>query len=111
MGAAVTVILIKERQIVEAFERAGATTASRGRTPTELGVHEGGVGWRRLRDRAVVRESSPASGLYYLDTEVWDAVRRTRHRMLLVVLVVMLALLAFVVMGGAHAVDFDIANR
>jgi hypothetical protein len=99
MGAAVAVILMKERQIVGAFERAGATTASRGRTPSELDVEAEGIGWRRLRDRAIVRESSPGTGLYYLDLEVWQATRRTRRRMLAVLLTVILVGLALVVMG------------
>jgi hypothetical protein len=99
MGAAVAVILLKERQIVEAFERAGATTPSRGRTPSELDVDASGVGWRRLRDRAVVREASPGSGLFYLDTEVWQALHRARHRAILVVVVVVMFVLALVVMG------------
>jgi hypothetical protein len=99
MGAAVAVILLKERQIVDAFERAGASAPSRGRSPGELGVDASGVGWRRLRDRAVVREASPGSGLFYLDAEVWQALHRTRQRMILVVLVLMLVGLALVVMG------------
>jgi hypothetical protein len=111
MGAAVAVILLRERQIAEAFERAGATAASRGRSPAELDVDAGGTGWRRLRDRAVVRESSPGSGLYYLDTEVWEAVRRTRHRAALVLLVVMLVGLALVVMGGTLGAHFGVSNR
>jgi hypothetical protein len=100
MGAAVAVILMKERQIVEAFERAGATTAHTGRSPTELAVDPDGIGWRRLRERAVVREASPGTGLYYLDVEVWQATRRTRRRVLAVVFIVMLALLVVLVTGG-----------
>jgi hypothetical protein len=105
MGAAVAVILMKERQLVEAFERAGATAASAGRSPAELDVDPDGVGWRRLRERAIVREASPGTGLYYLDVEVWQATRRTRRRVLAVVLIVMLALLAVVVTGGNFAVN------
>jgi hypothetical protein len=108
MGAAVAVILMKERQIVAAFERAGATAASRGRAPAELDVEADGIGWRRLRDRAIVRESSPGTGLYYLDAEVWQATRRTRRRMVAVALTVLLVGLALVVMG---VVTFGAANR
>jgi hypothetical protein len=105
MGAAVAVILMKERQIVEAFERAGATAASAGRSPAELGVDPSGVGWRRLRERAIVREASPGTELYYLDLEVWQATRRARRRVLAVVLIVMLAFLAVVVTGGNLALN------
>ena len=100
MGAAAAVILMKERQVVEAFERAGATAPSAGRSPTDLGVDPNGVGWRRLRRHAIVREASPGTELYYLDVEVWQATRRTRRRVLAVVLFVMLALLTMLVTGG-----------
>ena len=76
MGAAAAVILMKERQVVETFERAGATAVGTARSPTELGVDPDGVGWRRLRERAIVREARPDTGLYYLDVEVWQATRR-----------------------------------
>lgn len=99
MGAAAAVILMKERQVVETFERAGATAVGTARSPTELGVDPDGVGWRRLRERAIVREARPDTGLYYLDVEVWQATRRTRRRMLAVVLIVVLALL---VLTGGH---------
>jgi hypothetical protein len=107
MGAAAAVILMKERQVVETFERAGATAAGAGRSPTDLGVDPNGVGWRRLRERAIVREASPGTGLYYLDVEVWQATRRTRRRVLAVVFIVMLALLAVLVTGG----QLGVTNR
>jgi hypothetical protein len=107
MGAAVAVILMKERQIVEAFERAGATSLGTSRSPTDLGVDPNGVGWRRLRERAIVREARPGTGLYYLDAEVWQATRRTRRRVLAVVLIVMLALLTVLVTGG----NLGVSNR
>jgi hypothetical protein len=107
MGAAVAVILMKERQIVEAFERAGVTTAAAGRSPTDLDVDPNGIGWRRLRERAIVREASPGTGLYYLDVEVWQATRRTRRRVLVVVLILMLALLTMLVTGG----HLGVSNR
>ena len=111
MGAAVAVILMKERQIVETLERAGATAPSRARTVTELGVDTEGIGWRRLRDRAVVREAVPGSGLYYVDVEVWRAVRGTRHRMIFALLVLLVFGLALVVMGVHFGADLGSANR
>lgn len=111
MGAAVAVILMKERQIVETLERAGATAPSRARSTTELGVDTDGVGWRRLRDRAVVREATPGSGLYYVDTEVWQAVRGTRQRMVFALLVVLLVGLALAVMGVHFGADLGSSNR
>lgn len=92
MGGAVAVILIKERHIVEAFERAGATSPERAVNPADAGVDDVGIGWRRLRERAIVREGSP--GRYYLDVEVWQATRRTRRRIVLA-LAALLLLAAF----------------
>ena len=100
MATAAAVIVMKERHIVEAFERAGATEPSRGRSPAELDVEPSGIGWRRLQDRAVVRESSPGTGLYYLDVEVWQATRRTRRRVLAIVLIALIILLMTVT--GVH---------
>jgi hypothetical protein len=105
MGAAAAVILMKERQIVEAFERAGATTVSAARSAADVGVDPNGIGWRRLRERAIVREASPGTELYYLDVEVWQATRRTRRRVLAVLVVVMLAFLAVMVTGGKLAMN------
>jgi hypothetical protein len=87
MGSAVAVVLIKERHIVEAFERVGATTAERARTLDELGdlgVHAHGLAWHALRDRVIVREAG--AGRYYVDIELWQATRRRRRRVLFVIL-------------------------
>ena len=95
MGASVAAVLVKERHIVEAFERVGAVSASRAVRPMDLGIGVGGVGWRRLRERAVIRETSPGSEEYYADLEVYQSLRSLRRRMVLVALVVVaLALLA-----------------
>jgi hypothetical protein len=49
---------------------------------------------KRLYNRAVIREAGP--GLYYLDEEVWEAVRRTRRRLATVVL----SVIAILLLGG-----------
>ena len=49
MGAAAAVILMKERQLVEAFERAGATTLASAGFPADIGVEPSGIGWRAGR--------------------------------------------------------------
>jgi hypothetical protein len=90
MGAAAAAVAIRERRMVEAFQIAGATSPDRARTADEVGVDPGSLGWRRLHNRAVIRESSPGSGRYYLDQEVWIAVRRTRMRILVIFLIVAL---------------------
>jgi hypothetical protein len=88
MGAAVAVLLAKERHIVSAFVRVGAVTADRARTPDEVGVDGRRLAWRRLRDRAIVRDAG--DGRFYVDVEVWEATRRQRRRMVFVLLVMIL---------------------
>ena len=103
MGAAVTIMLIKERQIVEAFMRAGATSASSAVAPGDIAVDLGSVGGRRLIGRAIIREAG--EGRYYLDLPEWEALRRHRRRVLFVILL-LIALLALFFAGqfppGAH---------
>ncbi len=43
MGGAAAVILIRERHMVEAFERAGATSPDRAVLPSDLSVGAGSV--------------------------------------------------------------------
>ena len=102
MGAAVGAVLIKERHIVEALERIGATNAANARTLAELegaGVDAHGMAWRALRDRVIVREAEP--GRYYVDSEVWQSTRRRRRRVavVLVTLVVIGSITLFVTTG------------
>ena len=103
MGAAVTIMLIKERQIVEAFMRAGATSESSAAHPGDIAVDLGGVGGRRLLRRAIIREAG--EGRYYLDLLSWEAVRRQRRRVLSLILL-LIALGALFLAGqfppGAH---------
>ena len=49
-----------------------------------------GLGLRRLRKRAVIREAKPDH--FYLDEEVWQALGRTRRRVSLVVLALIVLL-------------------
>lgn len=101
MGAAAAVILMKERRIVEAFERAGATSPASARTPDDLGVDPHGIGWRRLRDHAVVREAIPGADRYYVDVDVWQALRRMRRRIVLALgLVILMAALVLASSAG-----------
>lgn len=100
MGASVAVILIKERHIAEAFEGAGITAPERARDPEEVGVGMHGIGWRRLVDRAVVREASP--GKWYIDMPSWLALRRQRRRMLIIMLVLVIAVAGFMMVSQSH---------
>lgn len=85
-------ILRKERHVVEHFREAGAVSPATAKRLDDL--HEKhGLGLRRLRTRAVIREATP--DLFYLDEEVWQALGRTRRR----VSVAVLALIVLLIVG------------
>jgi len=97
MGAAVAAILIRrEKEVVDDFRAAGATSRESAKSYTAIGLGES-LGLKRLRDRAVIREAAP--GTYYLDEEVWTAVRRTRRRVATVFLLILALFLLGVVVG------------
>ena len=89
--AIAAVIRRKERLVVEDFRRAGAISPATAKSLADVGLEDS---WpvRRLQRRAVIREPEP--GVMYLDEEVWQAVQRTRRRVA-VVFLTMLLLLAF----------------
>lgn len=94
MGAAVTIILMKERHVVDAFVRAGATSPSRAVLPSDVAVDIDGLGERRLVNRAVLREAE--GGRYYLDAPSWEALRNQRRRMsFMIILAIAIAALVF----------------
>lgn len=92
MGTAAIVAIIAkhEREIVDAFQRAGATSAERAVDPDTLGVDDA-IAFDRLRRDAVLREA--AGGAYFFDALTWQAVRSRRRRLVFVV-VAMLAVAA-----------------
>lgn len=101
MGAAgVAVILMKERHVAEAFVGAGITSAEKARAPEELGVGMHGIGWRRLVDRAIVREAAP--GKWYLDVPSWVATRRMRRRRALMMIVLVLIIAGYLLYNRSH---------
>jgi hypothetical protein len=92
------VVMRKEREVVSAFESAGALDAATARPLDTLDLDADGLGMRRLRERAIVREAAP--GRFYLDREVWLATRRMRKRLMLVILLAVLIAIAGVVMSS-----------
>jgi hypothetical protein len=98
MGAAGVVAIMRrrEREVVDDFRAAGAISPATAQSYNAIGVGES-MAVRRLHDRAVIRES--AAGLWYLDEEVWTAVRRTRRRVAFTMLAVILMLFAGFAMG------------
>ena len=104
MGAAAAgaAVLAKERHVVDAFLRAGATSPERAVLPEDIRVDIAGIGGRRLLRHAVLRAAAP--GRYYLDEPTWVALRSTRRRMVFVVLVIVgLAALYFMSVASRHA--------
>ena len=97
MGAAVAAVLIRrEKEVVDDFRAAGATSRETAQSYTAIGLGQS-VGLKRLRDRSVIREGAP--GTYYLDEEVWTAVRRTRRRIATVFLLILALVLLGVMLG------------
>ncbi|MDQ6718430.1 MAG: hypothetical protein M3Z17_08810 [Gemmatimonadota bacterium] len=81
--AVAAVIIRKERELVELFQSAGAISPATAKTLDDVGVEQA---WplSRLRRRAVVREVGP--GRFYVDEEVWVAMRGMRQRIILMLL-------------------------
>jgi hypothetical protein len=52
---------------------------------------------------AVARETAPGTGTYYLDEEVWTAVRRTRHRIATIFIAILAPFLIGVLVGTFKA--------
>lgn len=103
MGATVTtIIVLKEKQIVAVFRAAGAMSAAGAVAPASIGLKESWI-FRKLRNRAVIREGAP--GLFYLDEPSWKALIRVRRRVALAVVLfvaaVALAIAATRAMGQA----------
>jgi hypothetical protein len=98
MGAPAVAAMLrrKEREVVEDFRAANATSPERAQSYSAIGLGDS-LAIKRLRNRAVIREAAP--GTYYLDEEVWAAVRRTRARVATVVISMLLFILLGVILG------------
>jgi hypothetical protein len=96
MGAAAAAIVMrKERDVVEAYQRAGAIAPSSARSLDELGIDENMI-VQRLRKRAVLRDSPTDPGRLYLDEASWRALNYVRRRIAIVMLV-LVALAGFAI--------------
>jgi hypothetical protein len=91
------VMMIRQRAIVRAFERAAATTAATACTAQQLGLKPG-MAWYRLVSHAVLR--CPGEGRYFLDVANWQRLRRRRHRIALAVIAGALVLLGLLLVAG-----------
>jgi hypothetical protein len=105
MAAAAAILIRKEKDIVDVYRRAGATSPAAARTPDDLGVHHR-VPFSVLVRRAVLLEVS--EGRYYLDEPRWQALRAMRRR--IAMSVVALVIVIFIVLAaiGVVSVGFGI---
>lgn len=102
MGAAAGVIIRKEKDLVAHFRDARAVSPDTAQSLGALRVDEEAMAWRRLRNRAVIRQGAP--GTYYLDEPSWEALGRIRHRLILVALLIVLAAAAFTLLTGGRSI-------
>lgn len=84
MSAAVPILLIRMKRIIQAFYRADATDPGRAIIPSEHGVREG-FAFRRLLQRGVLVAVNPQR--YYLNEEAEARYRRQRQRAVMIVLI------------------------
>jgi hypothetical protein len=89
MGAAVAVIMRKQRDIVYVFQGARALTPETARDPNELGVEQDMI-FRGLVGRAVLREAG--KGRYYFDEPSWRALSSMRHRVAFIIGIIVVVL-------------------
>lgn len=98
MGAAAVAAIMRrrEQEVVDDFRAAGALSPSTAQSYTAIGLGHT-LAIKRLHNRAVIREAGP--GVYYLDEEVWAAVRRTRRRLASVFIAILVVVLLGILMG------------
>lgn len=87
MAGAAAIIIRREKELVNHFRQMNALTPASAQSTNVLQVDEN-IAFRILRDRAIIRETSP--GLYYLDELSWEASRRLKRRLALVLLAVVI---------------------
>lgn len=105
MATAAAVLIRKEKDVVEAYRRAGATEPAAARTPDDLGLHHR-VAFNVLVRRAVLCDVG--GGRYYLDEARWAALRAMRRRMAVVVLFVVIATFLVLAITGVVTVGVGI---
>ena len=103
MGAPAVAVIIrkKEDHLIDHFRSVGAVTPDTAKSLSELQVDPDDFILQRLHRRAVLREVHP--GEYYLDEEVWRAVKNTRRRLVAVIVaLIVLGLIWAYLNNGAH---------
>ncbi|MEP6899786.1 MAG: hypothetical protein ABI870_14765 [Rhodanobacter sp.] len=88
-------LMLQQKKIVHAFERAAITTPTTACTAEQLGLKPG-LAWHRLVGHAVLRY--PGEGRYFLDVSNWQRLRRLRRRIAIGIIVGLLLVLAVVLL-------------
>ncbi|WP_158882720.1 hypothetical protein [Rhodanobacter sp. L36] len=88
-------IVLKQKRIAQAFERAAATTPGTAQTPQQLGIKQG-LAWGQLVRHAVLR--CPGEGRYFVDISNWQRLRRLRRRIAISIISALLIVLAVVLL-------------
>jgi hypothetical protein len=96
-AAAAAILIRRERELVDTFRTAGATSPEKAVSLSDLNIVGQSVALKRLQRDAVLRET--ASGLFYLDEPSWTALRGIRRRIVIVMLVVVVAVLLLALIG------------
>ena len=106
MGAAAVaaVIIRREKELVAHFEQMRATSPASAQSVEALRVEHNQF-FRRLEQRAVIRQSP--TGLYYLDQPSWIAMNATRRRQMFIVMGIVIAISAAVVYTAQSRVRQD----
>ena len=80
MGAVAAAALAarKQRELMDRFTQAGATTPGGAKSLDELGIHPDGRLIRSFQDRGVIRDAG--AGRYYFDVDAFHTVRKARLR-------------------------------
>ncbi|MBA3657396.1 MAG: hypothetical protein H0W69_08600 [Gemmatimonadaceae bacterium] len=101
MGAGIAAaIAMKEKRLIQHFRDLGAVSPDSAKSVAELRIDENFI-FRRLHRRAVIRQVH--EGEYYLDEDVWEAVRKTRHRIaFLIVAMIIIGLIMLYLNNGSH---------
>jgi hypothetical protein len=82
---AIAVMVRREKDIIRAFQGAGALSARTAKPMGALGLEESRH-FERLRGKGVIRPGEP--GTWYVDQTAWDTHQATRRRIALVLLAV-----------------------
>lgn len=101
-GAVAAIIIRREKDMVSHFVQQRATSVESAQTLDALRVEHNMI-FRRLEDRAIIRQGK--NGTYYLDEQSWLAVRRTRQRVLTVVILIAVLLLGYTVVVTSNRVS------